>query len=75
MRTPDERIYLLFYEKIFRRTNGKKIIPTIEAKSAIGKSHNIPKDYRYFILKRMRDFGWLEWLNRDLIELRKVIEV
>ena len=63
--------YEFLYEKIYQKVNIEKQIGVKEAKEIIGMQHNIPIALRPVILTEMERLGWLRFINRDKLELKR----
>jgi len=63
--------YIIAYDKIASHASKDMQISTHDAKRAIGHAYRLPKNVLSVILKEIENLGWLEWENRDLINLKK----
>ena len=68
-------LHWFFYCSIARYFHPRTLVSTHEAKAVIGHRRNMPKALRITILEEMEQLGWIEWVTRDVIKLKRPIEV
>lgn len=66
-----EYFYGNLYSKVYPRTT----VQLKEAKIIMGRRHALGDDIKIILITNMKNFGWVEQINRDLLKLNKKIIV
>lgn len=67
--------HFYLYTQLAEHIHPRHLVGTKEAKCIIGNSRKIPKNLRQVLLEEMERLGWLEWVTRDVIKLKRPIEI
>lgn len=67
--------HFYLYRQLAEHVHPRRLVNTKEAKSIISNGRNIPKPLRLTLLNEMEQLGWIEWVTRDVIKLKRPVEI
>jgi hypothetical protein len=71
MKSPIDELYLYIHFSIARKANDRNELSRKEVEKFLSKIHHYTKPMPAIILKKLENFGLIEFVSRDVIRISK----